>query len=594
MNGSVGDHEKSAFLRKISMSKSRRILNGLECLKREDIDRLVEMVKEDPDIVNARGGPRNGTLLHRCARNNRPKMVQFLLENGAEQKLDVHGNYPLHYASISGNKDIARSLLTKKFDLLEARNFEGEKPVHLAASCGNLEMLLYLLDQGSKGGDGYNGNTILHSAAEKCQLHVLEKLVDLGYDVNAVNTQGETPIHLAAGHRSGRQCVLFLLRSGADISVMTKSGAGAAHYAADTGSAEIMKYLVEHGAPLGARTDDDNSSSLLRLVALSGCKKKGSYLLDKMMRAKNKLNRCNNLADVCKISHGSYVDQEMSDQETSLIMMTQELAQDPDNINSVFRTLLDNNPESLITLFDRCLIYEDQQKSVDSNVVFDFFLFKTSGSTKNELDLIEIIFSTGRRKLLEHPLFEIFIRLKWEQSKYLFSMFFMIFLSHFISILGFALSNFSLNEEVRNLACIFKRSLFITTTLFLMVELTVICYILHSMYEDRKHKCTMRNLRESRKVWEIVNVVFATITALCGVGVLVTEDRNLTAVSLILTSNIFMAAVTSIPRIGKNVFITTQVTVTIFEFLFSYSGELIAFIVAFHILLPESEAFRFA
>ena len=127
-----------------------------------------------------------------------------------------------------------------------------------------------------------------------------------------------------------------------------------------------------------------------------------------------------------------------------------------------------------------------------------------------------------------------------------------------------------------------------------MVELTVICYILHSMYEDRKHKCTMRNLRESRKVWEIVNVVFATITALCGVGVLVTEDRNLTAVSLILTSNIFMAAVTSIPRIGKNVFITTQVTVTIFEFLFSYSGELIAFIVAFHILLPESEAFRFA
>jgi len=52
-----------------------------------------------------------------------------------------------------------------------------------------------------------------------------------------------------------------------------------------------------------------------------------------------------------------------------------------------------------------------------------------------------------------------------------------------------------------------------------------------------------------------------------------------------------MAAVTRIPRIGKNVFLTTQVTVTILEFLLSYLAEILAFVVAFHILLPDSEAF---
>lgn len=78
---------------------------------------------------------------------------------------------------------------------------------------------------------------------------------------------------------------------------------------------------------------------------------------------------------------------------------------------------------------------------------------------------------------------------------------------------------------------------------------------------------------------------------MCGVAVLVTESRNITAVALIWTSHVFMAAVTSIPRIGKNVFLTTQVTYTILEFLFSYLGEIFAFVVAFHILLPDSESF---
>lgn len=80
-------------------------------------------------------------------------------------------------------------------------------------------------------------------------------------------------------------------------------------------------------------------------------------------------------------------------------------------------------------------------------------------------------------------------------------------------------------------------------------------------------------------------------SSMCGVAVLVTESRNITAVALIWTSHVFMAAVTSIPRIGKNVFLTTQVTYTILEFLFSYLGEILAFVVAFHILLPDSESF---
>ena len=114
------------FIRKITLSKSQRLLNGLSPFCPNELDKLVDTVKKYPKVVNSRGGPRNGTILHRCARNNRVDMVQFLLEMGAEQRLDIHGNYPLHYACISGNIQIVQILLhsSSKVDI-DTPNFEA-------------------------------------------------------------------------------------------------------------------------------------------------------------------------------------------------------------------------------------------------------------------------------------------------------------------------------------------------------------------------------------------------------------------------------------------------------------------------------------
>ena len=47
------------------------------------------------------------------------------------------------------------------------------------------------------------------------------------------------------------------------------------------------------------------------------------------------------------------------------------------------------------------------------------------------------------------------------------------------------------------------------------------------------------------------------------------------------------------PRVGRHVFITSQVTGTISEFLLSYLIEILAFTISFHILLKENEMFRY-
>ena len=513
------------YIRKITLSKSQRRLSGLSPFCPDELDKLVDAVKKYPKVVNSRGGPRNGTILHRCARNNRVDMVQFLLEMGAEQRLDIHGNYPLHYACISGNMEIVQILLnsSSKVDI-DTPNFEGERPVNLAASCGNLEVMELLLRLGAKGTGGYRGNTVLHSAAEKCRLDVLEKLLRLGYGVNVENDYGETPLHLAARHTFGMKCVKLLIKAGANVSSVTKDGHGPAHCAAEAGSVEVMKYLINMGAPLKTENSNNNlkrsvsgqnnnSNSLLKLVALSGCSKKGTFLLDKIMAAKNKHDRCTHLADVCNLGHGSYIEHELTEQETDLVVLSQELAENPDNSNSIFNTFLKNNPESLMALFDRCLVYDEEGKkgACEANVVFDFFLFKTSGPRGNELDLIEIIFSSGRKGLLEHPLFEVFLRMKWEQAKPIFTMFFLIFLSHFAFMLAFALTRFSNSPETQHYACYIKYGLYVTTTLFALAEATVCVYLIYSMIDNYMSKCTKSSISKSRRFYELLNIFFATL-----------------------------------------------------------------------------------
>ena len=46
-----------------------------------------------------------------------------------------------------------------------------------------------------------------------------------------------------------------------------------------------------------------------------------------------------------------------------------------------------------------------------------------------------------------------------------------------------------------------------------------------------------------------------------------------------------------IPRLGEYAFIAAQILKTVMVFAFSYSPQLVAFAVAFHVLLPENPSF---
>ena len=58
-------------------------------------------------------------------------------------------------------------------------------------------------------------------------------------------------------------------------------------------------------------------------------------------------------------------------------------------------------------------------------VVFDFFLFKPEVDD-NELAIVDLVIDSGKKRLIEHPLFETFIRLKWIRMWKFYTVSFMV------------------------------------------------------------------------------------------------------------------------------------------------------------------------
>ena len=122
---------------------------------------------------------------------------------------------------MNGGRWVAEILAKEGADL-EAKNFEGERPLNLAAGCGNEEIVNFLIFSGANPfSKGYAGNSVLHSAADGGHKNILKVLLDKhGLNVNAVNDKEETALHLAAGNPQGLKCVEYLLTEGANINAI--------------------------------------------------------------------------------------------------------------------------------------------------------------------------------------------------------------------------------------------------------------------------------------------------------------------------------------------------------------------------------------
>jgi len=148
---------------------------------------------------------------------------------------DERSNTGLMIALREGCFEVAEMLLAQPLLRIDQPNASGETPVMMAALRGQAEWVTRLLDRGAA--VNREGWTPLHYAASGPEPKVISLLLERGARVDALSSNGTTPLMMAAGY-GALDGAEVLRRRGADASLRNVRGLSAADFARRAGRLE--------------------------------------------------------------------------------------------------------------------------------------------------------------------------------------------------------------------------------------------------------------------------------------------------------------------------------------------------------------------
>lgn len=164
------------------------------------------------------------------------------------------GETALYLASKAGRIDIVRSLIARGADLERPQNSAAFTPLHVAAEYGRVEVIQALLDAGAdpNSRNKWQQTPLWQLSWKRLPLatRCAELLANAGADLNAADSAGFTPVHMAA--RYGDVPLLeWLAARGADLDQLTAVGRQSAlHHVTTSGDVAVARKLIALGAGL--------------------------------------------------------------------------------------------------------------------------------------------------------------------------------------------------------------------------------------------------------------------------------------------------------------------------------------------------------
>ena len=219
-----------------------------------------------------------------------PEVVRILLEHGADiYRRDDNGCVPLHLVSTSTRKPckndteryIVAQLLVERYTDVDIKDVDGATPLHYACYHGQPEIVKLLLDHGASPlTENFQGRNSLHElprgncdtisyfpsrSLSKARLQnilcVAQLLLDHGVDVNALDMDHTTALHLASSYGS-LEIAQFLLDHGAKADVENVLGQTPLHLVSQSRSyfvlenPNVAQLLLEFGVDANAQDKD--------------------------------------------------------------------------------------------------------------------------------------------------------------------------------------------------------------------------------------------------------------------------------------------------------------------------------------------------
>ncbi|XP_009792344.1 protein VAPYRIN-LIKE-like [Nicotiana sylvestris] len=152
----------------------------------------------------------------------------------------------LKSAAKNGNSHCISALIEAGADV-NRRDSDWDSVMSLAVKSGNLDSVQVLIESGYTIDDSLD--RFLHDSAATDCLELMEILC-LGYadiDLNSIDSQGRTALHIAAIH--GHVEVLqFLVSVGSDPDMLDSQGWTPLHFAAHKGHVEAVDFLLNHSS----------------------------------------------------------------------------------------------------------------------------------------------------------------------------------------------------------------------------------------------------------------------------------------------------------------------------------------------------------
>ena len=161
----------------------------------------------------------------------------------------------------------------------------NRSPLYIAAKCGHLQIVKYLISKGAKYDVRTSQNAIpLHVAAQEGHLPVVEFLVNVGSDIESTMDGMFTPLYIASlkGHE---KVVDYLLKKGANTEAKNSSGVTPLSIASQSGFLDIVKLLVQKGANINSK--DNNGNTPLYFAASKGHIDIVDFLISKKANVNN-------------------------------------------------------------------------------------------------------------------------------------------------------------------------------------------------------------------------------------------------------------------------------------------------------------------
>jgi ankyrin repeat protein len=274
---------------KIAVTKGS--LNALKILVKDlasDIENIEDLFLEAADLgdvdlvkfflqkgVNINSvDERGNTALNLAVQRDRVKVVDFLLESGADINIANHSNFhPITTAITSGSEYFTEILLDRNA-IISQRTIEAFQQLRTDYNKNNNHdrTNLIVLTRGAINLDEDSRNRLFLEAAKVGQIGVLNFLLDSGVDVNTISQEGYLAISLATFHCKP-EVVKTLLKRGAEIdenifsSVISANQTWIEARGANLGNElrQIVTMILSSGLDLSLE-DDDRQSEILSLL----------------------------------------------------------------------------------------------------------------------------------------------------------------------------------------------------------------------------------------------------------------------------------------------------------------------------------------